>query len=137
MYEEVINLVKKTSVNVIYKGMFADDTVLIAKYPVGQLWWQADVVTTDTAWYWNWTNWTDSWNSIDLSNIITDSKYKIRDIDDSSQTTYTYFGKQTASGAYQIMRLTNATNTFEYAYWTSDYATAWTGRAALSYWNVQ
>ena len=66
-----------------------------------------------------------------------DSKYKIRDIDDSSQTTYTYFGKQTASGAYQIMRLTNATNTFEYAYGTSDYSTAWTGRAALSYWNVQ
>jgi len=66
-----------------------------------------------------------------------DSKYKIRDIDDSSQTTYTYFGKQTASGAYQIMRLTNATNAFEYAYWTSDYATAWTGRVALTYGNVQ
>jgi len=64
-----------------------------------------------------------------------DTKYKIRDIDE--QTVYTYFWKQTATWAYQIMRLTNATNAFEYAYGASDYSTAWTGRASLTYWNVQ
>jgi hypothetical protein len=69
--------------------------------------------------------------------IKIDSVYKIRDIDDSSQTTYTYFGKQTSTWAYQIMRLTNATDAFEYAYGTSDYTTNWTNRAILSYWNVQ
>jgi hypothetical protein len=63
--------------------------------------------------------------------------YAIRNIDDSSQTTYTYFGKQTAAGAWLVMRLTNATNAFEYAYGTSDYATAWTGRALLSYGDVE
>lgn len=66
-----------------------------------------------------------------------DSKYKIRNIDDSSQTTYTYFGKQAPSWSRQIMRLTNATNTFEYAYWTSDYDTNFANRASLTYWAVQ
>ena len=71
------------------------------------------------------------------SGVETDSKYKIRDIDDYSQTTYTYFGKQSASWAYQIMRLTNATNVFEYAYGSSDYDTNFTNRASLDYWPVQ
>jgi len=64
-----------------------------------------------------------------------DTKYKIRDIDE--QTVYTYFGKQTAAWAYQIMRLTNATNAFEYAYGATDYTTNRNNRALLSYGNVQ
>jgi hypothetical protein len=82
------------------------------------------------------TTWTFLWQKTS-NQVIADNKYKIRDIDDSSQTTYTYFGKQTSTWARQIMRLTNATDAFEYAYWTSDYDTAFTDRASLSYWAVQ
>jgi hypothetical protein len=63
--------------------------------------------------------------------------YIIRNIDDTSQTTYTYFGKQTAAGAWLIMRLTNSTNAFDYSYWTDDYATNRTNRAILVYWDVE
>jgi len=65
-----------------------------------------------------------------------DCVYKTRDIDDYTQTTYTYICKQSASGTRQIARITNATNKFEYAYGASDYNTAFTDRATLTYWNV-
>lgn len=64
-----------------------------------------------------------------------DSLYKIRDID--KWATYTYYWKQSSSWAWFIMRKTNATKVFEYAYWASDYSTWWSWRVSLSYWDVQ
>jgi len=100
-------------------------------WPTGNL--QADVVALSSDPTKSWLVVTWPW----WSGVETDSLYKIRDIDDYSQTTYTYFGKQTAAWAYQIIRLTNATNAFEYAYGASDYTTNRNNRALLSYGSVQ
>ena len=96
-------------------------------------WRMASVVplSSDPTKNWLVVVWADGWSIP----ITSDSKYKIRDID--KQTTYAYFWYQASSWAYQIMRKTNATKSFDYAYWASDYATAWTGRETLTYWPVQ
>jgi hypothetical protein len=58
--------------------------------------------------------------------------YLIRNI--AEDATYKYFGFEVLdSGAWRIMRKTLATNVFQYATGESDYAAAWTNRAAETY----
>jgi len=100
--------------------------------PTASKWKFAWVISTNTYRYYT-TEREDTWISIKTQ--TTDSKYSIRNID--KQATYTYFWFQTAGGAFKIMRKTNATKAFEYAYWSSDYTTARTWRVSLTYWAVQ
>lgn len=74
--------------------------------------------------------------SIDASgNIVptvaATSSYGINNTEDTG--TYKYFGFESASGAWYIMRKTIATNTYLYSAGTSSYATAWTNRASQDY----
>ena len=50
-----------------------------------------------------------------------------------SGTTYVYVGEVALSGAWMVMRYTNASKVMEYAWGADNYATNWTGRAALTY----
>ena len=66
-------------------------------------------------------------------NALTLDKYNICNKDDDG--TPNYYGFQSADGSWIIMRWTVSAGAdlFEYDSGTSDYATAWTGRALLTY----
>jgi len=57
--------------------------------------------------------------------------YGVSNIEETG--TYKYFGFENKDGAWYIMRKTLATNVFQYASGTSDYATAWSNRASQTY----
>jgi len=58
--------------------------------------------------------------------VITDSSYKISDVESGA-----YYGFTDSSGKWKIIK--EDSDTFRYAFGSSDYATNWTGRAALTY----
>ena len=58
--------------------------------------------------------------------VITNKAYNISDVDSGA-----YYGKVDAHGNWYIMK--EDSDTFRYAFGTSDYATNWAGRAALTY----
>lgn len=53
--------------------------------------------------------------------------------DQENTTDYNYYGLLNAAGNWVIMRKENATKAYRYVKGTSDYATAWTGRAGQTY----
>ena len=57
--------------------------------------------------------------------------FYINDTDDSSDPKY--YGFSDHRGVWIIMKETTSAGSFRYATGKSDYATNWTGRAALSY----
>jgi hypothetical protein len=59
------------------------------------------------------------------------SQYKISDMDTAG--TAQYYGFVGAGGTWYIMEYNTSLNTFRYCKGDSAYATAWTGRAGLSY----
>lgn len=66
-----------------------------------------------------------------LANRIMFAKYKISDIDDAADPKY--YGFITADGHWYILEENTAAKTYRYAAGTSEYTTAWTGRAGLTY----
>lgn len=76
-------------------------------------------------------------NPDDIGGGTTAINYLIKNIspsDDPEIATYKYFGYIESGGTnWRIMRKTLATNAFDYATGTSDYATAWTARASQTY----
>lgn len=57
------------------------------------------------------------------------SKYVASNVDDAGSPKY--YGYQNGAGLWYIMK--EASNVFTYARGDSDYSTAWTGRASLTY----
>ena len=60
-----------------------------------------------------------------------DLHFKISDIDDASDPKY--YGFLNSKGNFYIQREDSTLKQFRYFYGESGYATAWTGRAGLSY----
>ena len=75
-----------------------------------------------------------------LKRLTTDTlgAYKANDVDEASST-LTYVGKEDSAGSWLIVKIDESSGTsIQYATvknnsGTSDYSTAWTGRASLTY----
>jgi hypothetical protein len=78
-----------------------------------------------------------AWNPITLEYEYVGFKgdptlgYKVCDIDDAGDPAY--FGYADVDGNWYIVKNAVASKSFRYASGSSDYATNWTGRAALVY----